>query len=114
MEEINFEVDDYCSDVNDYLISRKDDPTSETMSKASIVDGYLKRSVHDESLTEGISDLENQLKKMSIKMDQNSENQDILKNLLERKRNTKAELPERSESIVLKSGFNQERNLGSN
>ena len=49
MEEINFEVDDCCSDVNDFLTSRKDDPSTETMSKASI-----KRSVHDESLTEGI------------------------------------------------------------
>ena len=26
MEEINFEVDDCCSDVNDFLTSRKDDP----------------------------------------------------------------------------------------
>ena len=33
MEEINFEVDDYCSHVNDYSISRKND----NMSKASIV-----------------------------------------------------------------------------
>ena len=38
MEEINFEVDDCCSDENDYLISWKDDPPSETMSKTSIVD----------------------------------------------------------------------------
>ena len=66
MEEINFEVDDCCSDVNDYLISRKDDLPSETMSKASIVDEYLNRSVHDESLTEGMSDLAIQFNKMSI------------------------------------------------
>ena len=84
------------------------------MSKASIVDEYLKRSVHDESLTEGISDLANQLNKMSIKMDQNSEKQGMSKNLLERKRHKKAELPEKLESIALKSGFNQERNMGSN
>ena len=49
------------------------------MSKASIVDEYLKRSVHDESLTEGISDLANQLNKMSINMDQNSEKQGMSK-----------------------------------
>ena len=78
------------------------------MSKASIVDEYLKRSVHDESLTEGISDLANQLNKMSINMDQNSEKQGMSKNLLERKRHKKAELPEKLESIPLKSGFNQE------
>ena len=48
-EETNFEVDGCCSDVNDYLISRKVDQPSEVMSKASIVDEYLKRSVHDES-----------------------------------------------------------------
>ena len=35
------------------------------------------------------------------------------KDLLERKRHTKAELSERLESITLKSGFNQERNIGS-
>ena len=90
MEEITFEVDDCCSDVNDFLTSRKDHPPTETMSKASIVDEYLKRSVHDESLTEGISDLANQLNKMSIKMDQNSEKQEMSINLLERKRHTKA------------------------
>ena len=85
------------------------------MSKASIVDEYLKRPVHDESLTEGISDLANQLNKMSsIKIDQNSEKQRMSKNLLERKRHKKAELPEKLESIALKSGFNQERNMGSN
>ena len=69
MEEINFEVGDCCSYVNDYLISRKDDSPLEIMSKASIVDEYLNRSVHDESLTQGISYLANQLSKMSIKMD---------------------------------------------
>ena len=31
MEEINFEVDDCCSDLNDYLISRKDNPRLGTM-----------------------------------------------------------------------------------
>ena len=113
-EEINFEVDDCCSDVNDYLISRKDDRPSEIMSKASIVDEYLKGSVYDESLTEGISDLADQLNKMSIKIDQNSEKQDMSKELFQRKRHTKAELGERLESIALKSGFNQEINLGSN
>ena len=35
------------------------------------------------------------------------------KDLLERKRHTKAELSERLESIALKSSFNQERNIGS-
>ena len=38
----------------------------------------------------------------------------MLKSLLERKRHTKAELPERLASIALNSGFNQERNMGSN
>ena len=37
MEEINIEVDDCFRDVNDYLISRKNYPPSETMSKASIL-----------------------------------------------------------------------------
>ena len=73
IEEINFEVDDCCSDVNGYLTLRKYDPPSETMSKASIVDKYIKRSVRDESLTQCISDLTNQLNKMSVKMHQNSE-----------------------------------------
>ena len=72
MEDINFDVDDCCSDVNDPIISRRDNPPSETMSKASIVDKYLNRSVHVESLIEVISDLANKLNKMSIKMDQNS------------------------------------------
>ena len=67
MEEINFEVDDCCSDLNDYLISRKDDPPSETTLKASIVDKYLNRFVHDKSFTEDISDLANQLNRGSIK-----------------------------------------------
>ena len=70
MEEVYFEVDDCCSDVYDYVISRRHNPPSETISKASIVDEYLNGSVHDESLTEGISDLANQLNRMSIKMDQ--------------------------------------------
>ena len=34
------------------------------------------------------------------------------KKLLERKRHTKAELPEKLESIALNSGFNQEGNMG--
>ena len=41
MEEINFEVDDCCMNVNGYLISRKDHPASETTPMASIVDKYL-------------------------------------------------------------------------
>ena len=53
IEDINFEVDDCCINVNDYLISRREDPPSETMSKVSIVAKYFNRSVHDESLTEG-------------------------------------------------------------
>ena len=51
MEEINFEVDDFYSNVNDYLISRKDNLPSNIMSKASIIDEYLKTS--DEILTDG-------------------------------------------------------------
>ena len=43
MEEINFEVDDCHNDVN-YFISRRVDPLSETMSKASTIDKNLKRS----------------------------------------------------------------------
>ena len=61
------------------MISRKDDPPPGTMSKASIVDKYLNRSVHNESLTEGISELANQLNMMSMKMHQNSEKQEISK-----------------------------------
>ena len=41
MEEINFQVDDCCMNVNGYLISRKDHPASETTPMASIVDKYL-------------------------------------------------------------------------
>ena len=48
MEEINFEVDDCYSDVNDHLISRKDNLPSYIMQKASIIDEYLKTSSHDE------------------------------------------------------------------
>ena len=114
MEEINFEVNDCCNDANDYLISRRDNPPSETISKASIVDGNFNRSVHDESLTEGISDLANQLNNMSLKMSQNSEKQEISDNLLGREIHTKADIPEILESITLNSGFNQERNARSN
>ena len=92
MEEINFEVDDCCSDLNDYLISRKDNPRLGTMLRASIADEYLKRSAHDERLTEGISDLANQLNKMSIKIDQNSEKQEMTKYLLEMKRYSKGRI----------------------
>ena len=61
------------------MIKRKDDPPPETMSKASIVDKYLNRSVHNESLTDSISELANQLNMMSMKMHQNSEKQEMSK-----------------------------------
>ena len=84
------------------------------MSKASIVDKYLNRSVHNESLTDNISELANQLNMMSMKMHQNSEKQEMSKIYMEGKRHTKAKLPEKLESNALNSGFNQERNMGSN
>ena len=61
MEEITFNIDDCCSDINDYIISRKADPPSETISKASFVEEYIHKSVHEEMSFESISDLANQL-----------------------------------------------------
>ena len=50
------------------MISRKDDPPSDTASKSAIVDGYLRESIHEEVSTEGISDLANQLNNLTIKV----------------------------------------------
>ena len=114
MEEINFEIDDCCSNVNHYLISRREDPPLETMSKASIVDKYLSRSVHDKSLTEGISDLANQLNKISIKIHQNNEKNKRYQKTFLKEKHAKAEIPERLRSITLNFHFSQERNVDSN
>ena len=71
-EEINFEGDDYSNEINEYLISRKDDPPSDAMSKSAIVDGYLRGSIYKEISTEGIYDLANQLNNLTIRITSNS------------------------------------------
>ena len=48
VEDISFNVDECSSEVNEYLISRRDDPPSDTMSKASIVEEYFTGSVQEE------------------------------------------------------------------
>ena len=72
VEDISFNVDEYSSEINEYLISRTDDPPSDTMSKASIVEEYLTGSVQEEISNGGISDLTNQFNKLTIKMGENS------------------------------------------
>ena len=48
VEDISFNVDECSSEINEYLISRRDDPPSDTMSKASIVEEYLTGSAQKE------------------------------------------------------------------
>ena len=48
VEDISFNVDECSSEINEYLISRRDDPPSDTMSKASIVGEYLTGSAQKE------------------------------------------------------------------
>ena len=77
VEDISFNVDECSSEINKYLISRRD-PPSDTMSKASIVEEYLTGSVQEETSNERISDLTNQLNKLAIKMGENSINKEAL------------------------------------
>ena len=66
-EDISFNVDECGSEINKYLISRRDDPPSDTMSKVSIVKEYFMGSVQEEISNGGVSDLANQLKKLTKK-----------------------------------------------
>ena len=71
-------MDECSSEINEYLISRRDDTTSDTMSKASIVEEYPTGSAHEEISNGGISGLANQLNKLTIKMGENGINKDAL------------------------------------
>ena len=61
IEEITYDIDDCSSDINDYLISRKDDPPSDTMSKTALVGEYLRESITNDNPGESLSDLEKQM-----------------------------------------------------
>ena len=78
VEDISFNVDECSSEINEYLISRRDDPPSDTMSKASIVEEYLTGSVQEEISDGSISDLANQLNKLTIKMGESNINKEAL------------------------------------
>ena len=71
-------MDEYSGEINGYLISRRDDSPSDTMLKASIVEEYLIGSVQEEISNGGISDLANQLNKLTIKVGENSTNKETL------------------------------------
>ena len=71
--DINFNLDECSSEINEYLISRRDYPPSNTMSKASIVEEYL-----TEISNGGMSDQANQLNKLTIKTGENSINKEAL------------------------------------
>ena len=72
IEDISFNVDECSREINEYLISRRDDPLPDTISKASFVNEYLRGFVQEEISNEGISDLANQLNKLTIKVGENS------------------------------------------
>ena len=78
VEDINFNVDECSSEINEYLISRREDLPSDIMSKASIVEEYLTGSVQEEISNGDISDLANELNKLTIKMGENSINKEAL------------------------------------
>ena len=78
IEDNKFNVDESSSEINEYLISRRDDPPSDTMSEASIVVKYLTGSVQEEISNGGISDLGNQLNRLKLKMGENSINKEAL------------------------------------
>ena len=78
VENINFNVDECSSEINEFLISRRGDPPSDTMSKPPIVQEYLTGTVQEEISNGGISDLANQLNKLTIKMGENSINKAAL------------------------------------
>ena len=48
IKDISFNVDEWSHEINEYLISRRDDPPSNTMPKASIVGEYLTGSVQED------------------------------------------------------------------
>ena len=66
IEEITYDIDDCSSDINDYLISRRDDLPSDTMSKTALVGEYLKESITNDNPGEGLSNLEKQMNNLSI------------------------------------------------
>ena len=71
-------MDECSSEIKEFLISRRGDPPSDTMSKPPIVQEYLTGTVQDEISNGGISDLANQLNKLTIKMGENSINKEAL------------------------------------
>ena len=71
-------MDECSSEINEFLISRRGDPPSDTMSKPPIVQEYLTGTVQEEISNGGISDLANQLNKLTIKMGENSINKEAL------------------------------------
>jgi len=66
--EVNAAVDDCSSEVNEYLVSRMDDPPSEAISKTSWVEQYLEKSDDKEDPGE-LSILANQLNQLAITTD---------------------------------------------
>ena len=66
IEEITFHIYDCSSDINDCLISRKDDSPSGTMSKTALVGEYLRESITNDNPGESLSDLEKQMNNLSI------------------------------------------------
>ena len=71
-------MDECSSEINEYLISRRNDLSSDTMSKASFVKEYLIKSVQEEISNGGISDLANPLKSLTTKVGENSINKEVL------------------------------------
>ena len=78
IEDISFNVDECSREINEYLISRRDDPLPDTISKASFVNECLRGFVQEKISNEGISDLANQLNKLTIKVGENSITKEVL------------------------------------
>ena len=76
VKDISFNVDEWSSEINENLISRRDEPASGTMSKASVVKEYLEWSAPNEISNGGISDLANQLNNLAIKIGEDSVNKE--------------------------------------
>ena len=54
IEDISFNVDECSSEINEYLISKRGDPLSGTMSKASIIEEYLTGCIQEKISDGGI------------------------------------------------------------
>lgn len=78
IEDISFNENESSSEIHEFLISRRDDRPTDTMSKASVVEEYLTGSVQEETSNGGVSDLDNQVNKLTIKMGENSINKEAL------------------------------------